>query len=274
MGAESVTRCTLIDGELDRQFGSAHLRLSDEALEHLGQCPDCRRLWDGLLNPRSSDFLREPSKELRGRIESAIGGTLQPVSPLPPVYMRAGLFLLLFLLVSLAGVILRGPDGFRQMSMLYRLANFLIAALGGWLLSYLLGMQMAPGSLHRFSLRMAAASLTIMFLTGAALLVPWNTGGEFLVQGWPCFRAGTLMALPVALACWLLARRGRPLSVGLLGGTLGAIAGLLGGTVLQFTCTRQEVSHLVVWHGGVIIVSAALGVLIAEVCRWMDLQRT
>ena len=162
MGAESATRCAFIDGELDRQFGSAHLRLSEEALEHLGQCQDCRRLWDSLLNPCSSDFLRQPSKELRGRIESAIGDTLQPVSPLPPIYMRAGLFLLLFLLVSLVGVILRGPDGFRQMSMPYRLANLLGAALGGLLLSHLLGVQMAPGSLHRFSLRVAAASFTIM----------------------------------------------------------------------------------------------------------------
>jgi hypothetical protein len=58
-----------------------------------------------------------------------------------------------------------------------------------------------------------------------------------------------------------------------LGGTLGAIAGLLGATVLQFTCSRQEPGHMLVWHAGVILVSATVGALIAQVSRHMDFGR-
>jgi len=41
--------------------------------------------------------------------------------------------------------------------------------------------------------------------------------------------------------------------------------------VLQLTCTRQDAGHLLVWHGTVLIVSIALGVVIARV---IDFSRT
>src|SRR5258708_38829693 len=45
--------------------------------------------------------------------------------------------------------------------------------------------------------------------------------------------------------------------------TLGAIAGLLGLTVLQFRCLYQNAGHLLVWHGGVLVLSIATGLLVA-----------
>ena len=74
-----------------------------------------------------------------------------------------------------------------------------------------------------------------------------------------------LAALPAAALFWLIARRGAPLSFGTLGGTLGGIAGLLGATILQFTCSRQDAAHLLVWHGGVLAASITAGVLTAKI---------
>ena len=72
---------------------------------------------------------------------------------------------------------------------------------------------------------------------------PWTrTDGEWSVH---------LMAAPSTLLFWFL------------GASLGAIGGLLGASVLQFTCNRQDAVHLLVWHGGVVIVSLLLGVLVA-----------
>ena len=71
------------------------------------------------------------------------------------------------------------------------------------------------------------------------------------------------MAIPGGVLFWLLARRGVPLSAGAFGGTLGAIAGLLGLTVLQFHCLYQNAAHLLVWHGGVLVLSITAGVLVA-----------
>jgi hypothetical protein len=63
------------------------------------------------------------------------------------------------------------------------------------------------------------------------------------------------------------------LNVGTLGGTLGAIVGLLSATVLQFTCSLQEASHLLVWHGGVLLASTALGVGIARLVERLSRER-
>lgn len=72
------------------------------------------------------------------------------------------------------------------------------------------------------------------------------------------------MAIPAAILFWLLLRRGRALGVGTAGATFGAIAGLLGASVLQLTCNHQDAGHLLVWHGGVVIVSIGLGMLAAK----------
>jgi len=61
-----------------------------------------------------------------------------------------------------------------------------------------------------------------------------------------------------------LVRRGAFLNLTALGGTLGAIAGLLSVTVLQFTCNMQEIAHLLVWHGGVLVISTVVGALIGR----------
>ena len=70
------------------------------------------------------------------------------------------------------------------------------------------------------------------------------------------------MAAPSSLLFWILVRRGHTLASGMLGATLGAIAGLVGASVLQFTCNRQDAVHLLVWHGGVVIVSLLLGAVV------------
>jgi hypothetical protein len=59
------------------------------------------------------------------------------------------------------------------------------------------------------------------------------------------------------------ANKAVPLSAGTFGGTLAAIAGLVGLTVLQFRCIYQNTAHLMVWHGGVLILSIAAGALLS-----------
>jgi hypothetical protein len=35
-------------------------------------------------------------------------------------------------------------------------------------------------------------------------------------------------------------------------------------TVLQYTCDLQNIGHLLVWHGGVLVTSTLAGVLVGE----------
>lgn len=51
------------------------------------------------------------------------------------------------------------------------------------------------------------------------------------------------------------------------GGTLGATAGLLGLTVLQFRCIHQDALHLIVWHGSVLVLATATRALVALLAK-------
>ena len=155
------------------------------------------------------------------------------------------------------------------MNVFQLIAVAVVLALGVALLAFSLAWQVTPGSLRRISVRAAVNILVAGFIVGVVFLFPWHTPEAFLARGWPCLKAGLLMALPAALLFWLLVRRGAPLEMNTLGGTLGAISGLLGVSVLQFHCDRQETEHLLFWHGGVLVVSIVAGWLIASAAgRW------
>ena len=123
---------------------------------------------------------------------------------------------------------------------------------------------MTPGSLQRIPARGAMMILAAAFLIMVAILFPWHTPEGFFRLGWRCLKMGFMMAVPAAVLFGILVWRGAPLGLGTLGGTLGAIAGLLAITVLQFTCDTQEAIHLLVWHGAVPGLSALIGFLIGR----------
>jgi hypothetical protein len=166
-----------------------------------------------------------------------------------------------------------GVAGLHQMGLPQLIGITVVLALGVALLSMSLSWQMTPGSLQRIPPRIAAPILTAGFLIGIAVLFPWRAPEAFLTRGWPCLKAGFMMALPAAALFWLLVRRGAVLNAGTLGGTLGAIVGLLSATVLQFTCSLQEAGHLLVWHGGVLLAWTILGVCIARLVQRLSRER-
>jgi hypothetical protein len=94
------------------------------------------------------------------------------------------------------------------------------------------------------------------------MLFPWNAAASSVAQGRACLGAGLMMAVPAAFAFLLLARRGALLNRVMAGATVGAISGLFGVTVLQVHCPILEASHIVIWHGGVLLIAIAGGVAI------------
>ena len=257
-----TTDCALVDRELDRQFGARELGFSNEARRHFQECERCRRLYQWMTEePVPADG----SPELYGKIRSSLQPSLSPVAPQASPRSLAARFWTVFLLFALPAIGMMGIAGLRQMDLLQMIGITVVLIVGGLLLSLSLAWQMTPGSLQRISTKVAVAVLAAGFLLGTALLFPWHAPEAFFVPGWHCFKMGIALAVPTAFLFWLLARRGAPLAIGSLGATLGAIAGLFGATVLQFTCSRQEAGHLLVWHGAVLMASILLGVLIAQV---------
>jgi hypothetical protein len=262
-----MTDCSLVDGELDLGFGKQgssgeRQELSEGARRHLDACERCRALyrWAAQAPPPA-----EVPPQLSGRVRSALEASLAPVRPMASARVLVVWFLGAFaLFAALAGGML-GLAGLRVMNAAQLLVVSAVLAMGIILLSLSLAWQMTPGNRRRLPALIALAVLAGGFLAAVGLLFPWRASGAFLAQDWRCFRAGIGMALPVAALFWLFARRGAPLSAELLGTTIGAIAGLAGVTVLQFTCSLQQAGHLLLGHGSVLVVSAILGLLTGRV---------
>jgi hypothetical protein len=200
--------------------------------------------------------------DLRRKISGILTESLQPVKPMPSAGVLAGQFAAVFFVFAAALIATMGITGFRTLNALQILGILTILAVGVLLLSLVLARQIRPGSPQKISASLSWACFGVGFLTGAALLFPWRGAEEFIARGWPCLVTGSAVAIPGGVLFWLLSRRGVPLSAGTFGGTLGAIAGLLGLTVLQFRCMHQDAAHLLVWHGGILVLSIAAGALI------------
>jgi len=268
------TDCKVIDGELDRALDASAVRrtwrLSEEALEHLGKCERCRRLYEWFAKGLP---VRETSPDVYESVQIELKRSLRPISAQPTPRVLAAQFLVVFFLFALPAIVMMGPAGLHEMTPIQLMGMLAVLVFGAGLLSLSLAWQMTPGSLHRVPPRMVILSLAAGFLLGVAILFPWHNSEAFLIQGLPCLKRGVLLAFPSALLFWLLMRRGRTLGAVTAGATLGAIAGLVGVSVLQLTCNRQEANHLLVWHGGVLIVSIGLGVFAAKAIELLGTRR-
>jgi hypothetical protein len=172
--------------------------------------------------------------------------------------------LIVFLLLTAALASMMKLVGIDAMSLRQLAGVSAILALGAVLLSRSIAWQMTPGSRQRIPAWYAVAILGAGLLAGIVFLFPWKMPEAFLARGLHCLRVGLALAIPAAVLFWLLARRGAPLDLTTLGATLGAIAGLLSVTMLQFTCDLQNIGHLLVWHGGVLVISTLLGAVIGQ----------
>ena len=263
----SSTECTQIDVVLDGQ-GSL---LSDEALHHLDQCPQCRTLYDWMseVSPAASI---SPAREQR--IAHSLQMSLPPVKPLPPLRVSIAKLIVLFVAACASFIAAMGTAGIARASLTQIVGIGVLLTTGVSLFSAMLAKQMRPGSYQPVPWQIVLAATSLALLTAMGVLFPWDLGPRFVGQGLPCLLAGVSMAVPAAALLWLALRRGAPLSMITTGATLGATAGLLGVTALQVKCPHQEAPHLLVWHGSVLLIASGAGVLIGWLAQRMSDTRS
>lgn len=260
MAAELKMDCKSLDAELDRQWGRARAELSREALRHLEECARCRALYESLVTaPSATAPLHDVSGALQSRISNEIRKSLTPVEPLRSISVLAAQAAATFLVVSVALSSTMRLVGIPVMSGMQMAGMSAVVALGLVLLSRSLAWQMTPGSKQSVPAGTAIAILVAGVVIGMLILFPMRTPQAFLARGLHCLRVGIFIAVPSAALFWFLARRGAPLNLTTLGATLGALAGLVSVALLQVACDLQEMNHLVVWHGGVLLLTTLVG---------------
>ena len=261
MPAEIKFGCESVDTEFDRLLSAPDSEIPSSIRRHLGECARCRDLYAYLSAPPAKVAL---STEICDRAQKALVSTLKPVRPTPSTRILALQLFLAFLILAVLMVSMMDTAGFRAMETWQLIAIGAVLTGGAILLSASLAWQMRPGSLHRVSARNAIVILGTAFAAGAAILFPWDTPAGFFRLGLHCLGVGSMMAVPAVALFGVLVWRGAPLGLGTLGGTLGALAGLLAMTVLQFTCGLQDAGHLVTWHGGILVLTTLVGIVIGR----------
>jgi hypothetical protein len=224
------------------------------------------------LNDREIDELlsgakraQDPNAEALGRIADLIAGSsMQPVRPLPSRGVLAGAVALICAVVAMAGAAVLGFSGIAKMTVLERALVF--SALAVALLAAASEMVSAviPGSRRRFSSGglLAAAGLCLAVVLAACFRDYHTT--HFVHAGLVCLAIGLLHSMVTGLLSWFVLRRGFAVDAVSAGLAAGTLAGLAGVSVLELHCANFQAAHVLVWHLGVLLVSAGLGAL----CGW------
>lgn len=205
----------------------------------------------------------EVDPALLASIAGSIGRSLSPVRPLPPAWALTGGLILICAAVALAGAARLGLYGIQRMTVLDRALIFSMAGMLVWLAATAATAEMIPGSRRRLSPGLLLAAGSLLLVAVFAILFHDYHTHRFVSQGIACLTAGLIHAIPVALASWLLLRRGfavNPVTAGLVAGTL---AGLAGVTMLELHCQNFEAPHVMLWHTAVVPIAGAAGALLA-----------
>ena len=207
------------------------------------------------------------SPEFAAKIRQNLRPSLTPVKPVPS---RRTLFLLLlaiFVAVSAALVAVMNKTGLHMMTPLQLAGIAAILWGGGILFAIHLSGQMVPGSRSVFPLWSLLSLGGIAMFAGITALFPWQTGGSFVSEGWPCAAMELTLLVPAAAIFWLFARRGALFASAGLGATLTAVAAFLVLMPLQVQCPFQQAPHLLVWHLGTGLLMIGLGALVGNALR-------
>lgn len=218
--------------------------------------------------------LRGVDPAVLDRITAAIHSSLKPVRPLPGRRALIAILVLMCTAVALAGAARFGFFGFQALGLPERVVILsALATLAGLTASELVS-HWTPGSRHHLTPQAVVALGTVTLLSVFGLLFHDYHAQHFVSAGVVCLCVGVLHAIPVSgLAAWLL-RRGFAvdlISAGAIAGTLGGIGGV---TMLELHCPNLEAPHVLIWHGAVVPVSAAVAALVGwSIQAWKSRSR-
>jgi hypothetical protein len=244
--------------------------LEPQPAEHLMHCERCRSL-TRLLN-EAGDGLH-PSESLLRRIQSAILEDLRPIRPLAPAPVLLFGCAIIFLSMMAVGVLMLGLNGWDALSLVQRIVVFVTLATSAVLLAVSMVRQMAPGSKQVFAPAAFLVTILPAFMIVIAATFRSQQESAFLASGVMCMKNGLIYSMPTGFLLWLIVRRGYILYSKLMGAVAGGLAGLAGLSVLEVNCPNLNVFHILLWHGGVAVISSLGGALVGAAVESVELCR-
>jgi hypothetical protein len=223
--------------------------LTAQEREHLAGCRICQALLQGATP------LRAATMTPNAALMEAVRGDLHPVKPIagPPSLMLG--FALVLLVVLVVGAVLTGTAGYFAQTPATRTLLFLILVAGAALFSYMLAQRMIPGSLTRVRMGPLALAVCAAFILAVLLLFHDAMTWDGLKMARGCMGIGLAAAAVTAVGGWLVVRRGAGTEKSAIAISLGALSAVAALLVLAVHCPFLRASHILVWHGGAVMVT-------------------
>jgi hypothetical protein len=164
-------------------------------------------------------------------------------------------------------------NGWGALSLVKRIVVFLTLAASAVLLANSMVRQMVPGSRHIFAPAVLLVSILVLLMMVIAATFRSQPESAFLAGGVICLKNGLMYSIPAASLLWLILRRGAILYPTPIGAVAGGLAGLAGLSVLEVNCPNLNVFHILVWHGGVVIIDSLAGALLGAAVEFIEWWR-
>ena len=215
---------------------------------------------DRLLNDAKGP--QGPEADTLSRIADSVAASMRPVRPIAATWLLTARLVLVCTGVALAAAASLGFSGVVRMTSPARTGVFSVLAILLLVAASELVRVTIPGARRRFSsgtlLGVAAVGMAaILFLCFRDFRTT-----HFWHAGMVCLALGTGTGLFAALLAWIVLRRGFAIDARTAGLVSGTLSGLSGVSMLELHCPNFETAHLLVWHVGVLLLSACLGALV------------
>jgi hypothetical protein len=250
--------------------GPESLLQEPRAVDHLVRCKKCSTLVRLLQEIGKSPG---PEESQVRRIQARIMENLRPVRPLKPARFFLFACAIIILGVLAIGVIPPGMNGWAALGAAQRIVVFTTLAASAIVLSISMIGQMVPGNKYAIATRSLPIVVLAALLVIIAVTFRPHDESAFVANGLACLRNGITFSIPSAFLFWLVLRRGAILFPKLIGAAAGGLAGLVGLGVLELNCSNLNVFHILVWHWGVVLISAGAGTLLGAAVEYIQKRR-
>ncbi len=200
--------------------------------------------------------------DVRESIRRSLMADLQAVDPLPTDRVLA-VGVQLTAAVGIGGFLAAmGLRGWRLMSLPQTLALGALAVASAACLAVAFVRTIRPGAPPPpVRIEAVVGALCIGFPIVCGVMFPLSPAQDSLYNGLLCLGMGSLLTIGSCWALFRIARRGVILDGVRAGAAIGALSGVISAVALQAFCPHQDATHLAIWHGLVIAMSIAVGML-------------
>jgi hypothetical protein len=204
---------------------------------------------------------------LLDRISRSIGSDLRPVRELPSPWILGVGLIVVCGVAAFAGAMFFGLEGVKKMGALEVGLIFPALAILIWTAATLSVAEAIPGSRRFLAPWLMGVSGCIGLAAVFGVVFHDYRTTRFVHEGVKCLAAGVGLAVPAAVATWLVLRRGYAVNPEAAGFVRGILAGLAGVTMLELHCANFEALHVMVWHVAVLPVCGVAGMWVARRMR-------